>query len=93
MCQVSSIILLKFPIAKTQKEADLKVKQGSNFKHGRWSKEEHLRFLQALKLFGKEWRKVQQHVCTRTSTQARSHAQKFFVKIEKKQMDLDTFLN
>jgi len=52
-----------------------------------------LRFLQALKLFGKEWRKVQQHVGTRTSTQARSHAQKFFVKIEKKQMNLETFLS
>lgn len=42
--QVSNPILISI-IAKTQKEADMKVKQGSNFKHGRWSKEEHLRFL------------------------------------------------
>lgn len=61
-------------------------------KSGRWTKEEHFRFLAALKLYGKEWRKVQLHVGTRTSTQARSHAQKFFVKIEKKNKNLDDFL-
>lgn len=27
-------------------------------KNGRWTKEEHFRFLEALKLFGKEWRRV-----------------------------------
>lgn len=43
-------------------------------------------------MFGKEWRKVQQHVGTRTSTQARSHAQKFFVKLDKKGKNLDDFL-
>lgn len=61
-------------------------------KQGRWSKDEHFRFLEALKLFGKEWRRVQQHVCTRTSTQARSHAQKFFVKVEKRNQTLEEFL-
>lgn len=30
---------------------------------------------------------------TRTSTQARSHAQKFFVKLDRKNIDLQTFLN
>ena len=33
------------------------------------------------------------HVQTRTSTQARSHAQKFFVKLEKKKIDLKAFLD
>lgn len=70
----------------------MRSKQASVIKHGRWSKEEHFRFLEALKLHGKEWRKVQQHVGTRTSTQARSHAQKFFVKIEKKELNLEEFL-
>lgn len=30
---------------------------------------------------------------TRSSTQARSHAQKFFVKLEKKQLTMDEFLD
>jgi SHAQKYF class myb-like DNA-binding protein len=80
-------------IGKYQKETEMRAKVGNSLKQGRWSKDEHLRFLEALKLFGKEWRKVQQHVCTRTSTQARSHAQKFFVKIEKKSMDLHEYLD
>lgn len=73
-----------------RKESSISSEQGK--KQGRWTKEEHFRFLEALKLFGKEWRKVQQHVNTRTSTQARSHAQKFFVKLEKKGKSLDQYL-
>ena len=63
-----------------------------HFKTGRWTRLEHFKFLEALKLFGKEWQAVQKHVYTRTSTQARSHAQKFFVKLDKKQLTLDEFL-
>jgi SHAQKYF class myb-like DNA-binding protein len=61
-------------------------------KNGRWTKDEHFRFLEALKLYGKEWKRVQEHVCTRTSTQARSHAQKFFNKLEKRKQSLTDFL-
>lgn len=46
-------------LGKSQRENEIRAKQGSNFKQGRWSKEEHFRFLEALKLYGKEWRKVQ----------------------------------
>jgi SHAQKYF class myb-like DNA-binding protein len=59
-------------------------KMNGCYKMGRWTKDEHFRFLEALKLFGKEWKKVQEHVMSRTSTQARSHAQKFFNKLEKR---------
>ena len=51
---------------------------------GRWTDEEHSKFLQAIQLFGKDWKKVQQYVGTRTSTQARSHAQKYFFKFERR---------
>jgi hypothetical protein len=32
--------------------------ESGDFKQGRWTREEHYKFLEALKLFGKEWRKV-----------------------------------
>lgn len=31
-------------------------------KTGRWTLDEHLRFIEALQLFGKEWKLVQMHV-------------------------------
>lgn len=65
---------------------------GVNYNQGRWTSLEHYKFLEALKRYGKEWQKVQQHVSTRTSTQARSHAQKFFVKLDKKSLTLEEFL-
>lgn len=40
----------------------------SKQKNGRWSIMEHVRFLEALKMFGKNWKKVEEHVATRTST-------------------------
>jgi len=46
-------------LGKSLKETESKGKQTSAIRQGRWSKEEHFRFLEALKLYGKEWRKVQ----------------------------------
>lgn len=50
---------------------------------GRWTREEHKKFIEAIIKFGNNWKEVQEYVNTRTSTQARSHAQKFFEKIKK----------
>lgn len=51
--------------------------------NGRWTPEEHTSFLQGLKIFGREWKKVAQQIPTRTSAQIRSHAQKYFAKVER----------
>jgi SHAQKYF class myb-like DNA-binding protein len=56
----------------------------SNFSTGRWTHEEHVKFIEAMFLFGNEWKRVQEHIKTRSSTQARSHAQKFFIRLKKK---------
>ncbi|GMH79579.1 hypothetical protein TL16_g08191 [Triparma laevis f. inornata] len=50
---------------------------------GRWTKAEHLLFLEGLKIHGKEWKRVASHVKTRTVVQTRTHAQKYFQKVMK----------
>uniref|UniRef100_A0A1D1YXV3 Protein LHY n=1 Tax=Anthurium amnicola TaxID=1678845 RepID=A0A1D1YXV3_9ARAE len=49
----------------------------------RWTEEEHNKFLEALKLYGRAWQRIEEHIGTKTAIQIRSHAQKFFSKIEK----------
>jgi len=50
---------------------------------GRWTKKEHQLFLAGLELYGKQWKKVAEHVETRTTIQVRTHAQKYFKKLQK----------
>ena len=50
---------------------------------GRWTDEEHQRFKEALGKYGKNWKKIQEYVGTRSTTQTRSHAQKYFYKMGK----------
>ena len=49
-------------------------------KTGRWSEKEHRVFLEGLKLYGKNWKILSEHIKTRSCTQVRSHAQKYFIK-------------
>ena len=55
----------------------------NQYHNGRWTEEEHQKFIDGILEFGNEWKKVQQIIKTRSSTQARSHAQKFFLRIKK----------
>ncbi|XP_076916422.1 protein LATE ELONGATED HYPOCOTYL-like [Bidens hawaiensis] len=49
----------------------------------RWTEDEHNRFLEALKLYGRAWQRIEEYIGTKTVVQIRSHAQKFFTKLEK----------
>lgn len=51
------------------------------YNNGRWTEDEHRRFLQAVFLFGNEWKNVEKHISSRSSAQSRSHSQKFFLKL------------
>lgn len=78
---------LSLSLKKEKKEErQIKKKQlnkTGEYNNGRWKPEEHKRFVEAIIKYGNEWKEVQKHVGTRSSTQARSHAQKFFVKIKR----------
>lgn len=52
---------------------------------GRWTRGEHEAFLAGLQEFGREWKKVATRIPTRTSAQIRSHAQKYFAKLQRDQ--------
>ena len=52
---------------------------------GRWTHGEHQAFLVGLKECGREWKKVASRIPTRTSAQIRSHAQKYFAKLQRDQ--------
>ena len=76
---------VKFIIKKSfneRNECKKKFSDNFNFNEGRWSEEEHEKFLEGIVLYNINWKKVTTLIETRTSMQVRSHAQKFFNKMK-----------
>uniref|UniRef100_A0A7S3A1N5 Uncharacterized protein n=1 Tax=Rhodosorus marinus TaxID=101924 RepID=A0A7S3A1N5_9RHOD len=48
-----------------------------------WSQDEHERFLEALRLYERDWKQIESHIGTKNVIQIRSHAQKYFLKVQK----------
>ena len=72
-----------------EKQKNYNIKDNENtdsnneYHSGRWTNEEHQKFIEGILNYGNEWKRVQSIIKTRSSTQARSHAQKFFLRMKK----------
>ena len=78
-----AIIKKKLKFNYKQKQIFSKKGLNKNFVSGRWLIDEHLRFIDGIIKYGNNWRLVQKYVGTRSGTQTRSHAQKFFEKLRR----------
>lgn len=52
-------------------------------KDGRWTPEEHRKFVEAYEAIGRDWKRIQAAVETRSLQQVRSHGQKYFQRLER----------
>lgn len=81
-----SIGIRMTPTKKNRPKRSPQVKTGQTT--GRWTQAEHQAFLEGLQECGREWKKVSLRIPTRTSAQIRSHAQKYFAKLQRDQETL-----
>ncbi|CAE7835938.1 RVE1, partial [Symbiodinium microadriaticum] len=73
---------LSNPLKKKKKSTGgSKVEVSGEETTGRWTPDEHRLFLEGIMLYGKDWKKMQPLIKTRSLVQIRTHAQKVFKKI------------
>ncbi len=59
----------------SMQEEDERINDNSDFKvnapnenNGKWTEDEHKKFIKALKIFGKDWKLISKYIGTRTSS-------------------------
>ena len=61
-------------------QKDMRLKKEAT---GRWTREEHELFLLGLQKFDRKWKSIASMIPTRTVLQVRTHAQKYFQKLQR----------
>ncbi|KAL0712420.1 hypothetical protein Bca4012_019398 [Brassica carinata] len=71
--------------ASFREDTTTKIRKPYTIKKSRenWTEQEHDKFLEALHLFDRDWKKIEAFVGSKTVVQIRSHAQKYFLKVQK----------
>lgn len=69
--------------SRKKKEPSVQESEEDASSMGRWTREEHNKFVDGLRKYGKNWKLIEDYVNTRSGSQIRSHAQKFFSRLEK----------
>jgi SHAQKYF class myb-like DNA-binding protein len=72
------------PIESFPDLSDNSITDSNHGKVGRWTEQEHTVFLEGLEKHGKQWKTIAAMIGTRSVVQVRTHAQKYFQKMERK---------
>ena len=56
--------------------------------NGKWTDEEHIKFIEALYIYNCKWYYLRKYISTRAPEQIRSHAQKFYLRLKTLKDDL-----
>ena len=67
---------------KSEEYNKRKIQENDETNEGRWTREEHDKFLDGIVQYGINWKKVKSLINTRSPIQVRSHAQKFYRKLK-----------
>ncbi|XP_024374225.1 protein REVEILLE 3 isoform X4 [Physcomitrium patens] len=82
---VAGSTLSSIPPIPVSEEGSKKIRKPYTITKSResWTEQEHDKFLEALQLFDRDWKKIEAFVGSKTVIQIRSHAQKYFLKVQK----------
>ena len=84
----TSFVVFKFPLYSHKKN-----ETKNNFSNGRWTRQERIKFCEAIYHYGTDWKKLNEYITTRNLEQLRSHAQKFLVKLKNNELIAQKGLN